>query len=262
MEKVDLAIVGATPGEITPICGPLKRSGGLEIAGNPFSLCEYRDLKLLIGTTGIGKVNGAAVTAAMLSIFSSGEVWNVGCAGAYEGSGLEIGDVLISESCICADEGILTQDGPMPTSVLKIPLVFKNGGPIYDCFPLDANLAGRNIRSRLSFDGFSGGFVPGGESARGHLHYRIKYGPSLTVSMTSGDLQTAGTRFRRFGGLAENMEGSAIAQSCLLFDVAFLEFRGISNIAGIRDRDRWDMGLAAENCCSVAMHLLDSFRRS
>ncbi len=79
------------------------------------------------------------------------------------------------------------------------------------------------------------------------------------MGMASGDIQTADARFRRFRALAENMEGSAIAQTCLLFNVPFLEFRGISNIAGVRDKAKWDLGAAIEHCLAVIMHLLENW---
>ncbi|MGO9555259.1 MAG: hypothetical protein ACLP2U_09565 [Syntrophobacteraceae bacterium] len=272
MEKVDLAILGATSGEIAPLCGSFRPSISFKIAGRPFSTYFYRDFKLLIGATGVGKVNAAATAAATLAGFSPGEVWNVGCAGAYGGSGLEIGDVLITENCICADEGILRKEGPMPTSSLEIPLVLKDDQPFYDCFPLDEFLARRQIRALLPAGMFStdpsgsirpdglddadrNSFGPGFEKKR---RFRVQYGPGLTVGMTSGDIHTADARFLSFRALAENMEASAIAQTCLLFDVPFLEFRGISNMAGVRDKTKWDIGAAMEHCLSVIKHLLDN----
>jgi futalosine hydrolase len=226
-----------------------------------------------MGTTGVGKVNAAATAAAALTSFKTVEVWNVGCAGAYEGSGLEIGDVLISENCICADEGILRKEGPMSTSTLAIPLVLKDGRPFFDSFPLDESLARAQMRAILPAGMFStdpsGGIRPAGfldehgdSPAPGYYPekkrpFRVQYGPSLTVGMASGDVDTADARFRSFHAMAENMEGSAIAQTCLLFDVPFLEFRGISNMAGVRDKARWDLRVAMEHCLSVIKHLLD-----
>jgi len=274
MQRVDLAILGATRGEIAPLSGSFRPSSSSKIAGNPFSTYFYRDLKLLIGTTGVGKVNAAATSAAALTSFRAAEVWNVGCAGAYDGSGLEIGDVLITETCICADEGILRKEGPMSTSSLEIPMVLKDGQPFYDRFPLDESLARRQIRALLPAGMFStepsGSIRPGGfrDPRRSNFdpgsdhekkrRFRVQYGASLTVGMTSGDIHTADARFRSSRALAENMEGSAIAQTCLLFDVPFLEFRGISNMAGVRDKARWDLRAAMEHCLSVIKHLLDN----
>ena len=274
MENVDVTILGATPEEIAPLCSSFRPAISSKIAGNPFSTYIYRDLKLLLGTTGVGKVNAAATAAAVLTSFKACEVWNVGCAGAYKGSGLEIGDVLISENCICADEGILRKEGPMSTSTLAIPLVLKDGRPFFDSFPLDESLARAQMRAILPAGMFStdpsGGIRPDdlpGEKcdspAPGYYHekkrrFRVQYGPSLTVGMVSGDMDTADARFRSFHAQAENMEGSAIAQTCLLFDVPFLEFRGISNMAGVRDKVKWNLHAAMEHCLSVIKHLLDN----
>ncbi|MGA2401063.1 MAG: hypothetical protein ABSG91_05070 [Syntrophobacteraceae bacterium] len=263
MEKIDLTILGATRGEIAPLCGFLPVEGSFQIAGNPFSTHIYRDLKLLIGTTGLGKVNAAATAAAALSSFRAGEVWNIGCAGAYDGSGLEIGDVLITENCVCGDEGILGIEGALPASSLGIPLVLKDGQPFYDCFPLDETLSRRRIRVLLPAAMYSPGPYgsirpcdPCGVTER-RSRFKVQYGPSLTVGMASGDIQTADARFRRFRALAENMEGSAIAQTCVLFDVPFLELRGIGNMAGVRDKAKWDLGAAIEHCLAVIKLLLD-----
>jgi futalosine hydrolase len=249
MERVDLIILGATEGEIAPLAA-LQSSDTLSIADRAFSIRTHRDLRLLIGATGIGKVNAAAVTAAALSTFASGEVWNVGCAGAYHGSGLARGDVLVSDTCLCADEGILTQEGPAPLSGIGIPLVYKNGRPFFDSFPLDDYIRCAQIRSIL----------PEGlyETAPPGAGFQLRYGPSLTVGMTSGDAQTASQRFHRFAALAENMEGSAIAQVCLLFDVPFLEIRAISNMAGERDKACWDLPLAFAHCLQAVRRLLDN----
>lgn len=260
MDKVDLTILGATDVEIAPLAA-FETSESIRLAGRSFWVRIHRGLRLLIGATGIGKVNAAAVAAAALSSFESGEVWNVGCAGAYPGSGMEIGDVLVADDCICADEGILTKDGPKPASSIGIPLVVKNGRAYCDSFPLSEHILRRKIRDVLP-EGLYGlgpsGAVPlratgdTGSSAG----FRVRYGPSLTVGMTSGDAQTASARFHRFGALAENMEGSAIAQVCLLFNVPFMELRGLSNMAGDREKSRWDLPAAVDHCLAVVERLL------
>jgi len=273
MERADLVILGATPGEVAPLVKLLRAAmqckigfgrsiDELKIAGNLFSIFIYGDLKLLIGTTGIGKVNAAAVTAAVLSRIDAAEVWNIGCAGSYVGSELEIGDVLISERCICADEGILGKEGPLPNSALGIPLYMREGKPFYDFFPLSQFLSFKRTGAVLPAGVYtlerSGGVKPvesDGEAVE-NRQFRVKYGPSVTVAMASGDLETAEARFIKFRGLAEDMEGSAVAQTSFLFEVPCLEFRGISNRAGIRDKSKWKLVMAIEHCLAVIFHLL------
>jgi futalosine hydrolase len=262
MEKIDLAILGATPGEIDPLCNLFGPSSSFKMAGNQFLTCIYGDLRLLIGTTGIGKVNASAVTASVLSRFRTAEVWNIGCAGAYGGSGLQTGDVLITLDCICGDEGILEKNGPVPASRLGIPLVLKDRRAFDDFFPLDEFLSRRQIRNLLPAGDYcldSSGEIQTRNSAGGIEkgdEFKLRYGPSLTVGMVSGDLQTAAERSKLYGALAENMEGSAVAQTCLLFDVPFLELRGISNMAGVRDKASWRIGPAIDHCAAVIRRLL------
>jgi futalosine hydrolase len=264
MEKIDLAILGATTGEIAPLYSLFRPAGSFKVAGNPFSTYIYRDLKLLIGTTGVGKVNASATTASVLSRFRATEVWNIGCAGAYGDSGLEIGDVLVTLSCICGDEGILEKNGPMPTSRLEIPLVLKNGLAFDDSFPLDEFVSRRRIQSLLPAGVYGLNSSGGIQTCDNECHieksheFRIRYGPSLTVGMVSGDVQTAAERSTRYGALAENMEGSAVAQTCLLFEAPFLEIRGISNMAGIRDKAKWELTVAIDRCVAVVRRLLDN----
>ena len=263
MEQINLAVLGATPSEIAAFSRYFPLSREFDIAGNPFGVHKHGDFCLLIGATGIGKVNAAAICAAVLAKHRIEEVWNVGCSGAYSESGLRIGDVLISRSCICADEGILRKDGTDGMAVIGIPLLLKGGSPIYNRFSLDEFLQRRRIPTLLPPDTYSLDSsclirydCPEQDTDR---CFKIVYGESLTVGMASGDPETADERFRLHGVLAEDMEGSAVAQVCVLFDVPFLEIRGISNIAGVRDKRKWDFDAAIDHSVGVAAHLVNQF---
>ena len=81
--------------------------------------------------------------------------------------------------------------------------------------------------------------------------FQLVYGPSVTVSLVSGDEAVARTRSQRYRALAENMEGSAVAQTCLRFGIPILECRGISNQAGDRRKDHWRMDPAIAHCHAI-----------
>ena len=51
------------------------------------------------------------------------------------------------------------------------------------------------------------------------------------------------------------MEGAAIAQVCTIYKIPMLEIRGISNIVGERDKRKWNLGLASENCQKLLLKL-------
>lgn len=259
MEPIDLAILGATPGEIAPISLYLEPVRSFRIAGNPFGIHKRRDISLLIGTTGIGKVNAAAITSAVLAGFTVRAVWNVGCAGAYAGSGLRIGDVLITSECLCGDEGILNRHGRCSAGPIQIPLLFKDDVPLYDRFP--PSRLHERVRTVLTPGSYAVDSTEqlqlAGVAGAGENLFAVQYGPSLTVGMVSGDMETAGERFEHHRAKAENMEGSAVAQTCRLFGVDFIECRGISNIAGVRDKEYWDFTAAIDHSAAVVRYLLD-----
>lgn len=222
-------------------------------------------LSVLIGSTGIGKVNAAATTAALLERFSIEAVWNIGCAGAYPSGPLSVGDVLVSQVALCGDEGVLTRGGPQSGREIGIPLASRGDEVFYDAFPLHNSPAFKWIsaitppgRYILKGDGVHG--IPRELSWEGdcfgclaaEASFQVVHGPSLTVGMSSGDPETAQRRFEHYLAFAENMEGSAIAQTCMRYGAPMLECRGMSNVAGERDKRCWRMHEALSHCHGVA----------
>jgi futalosine hydrolase len=73
---------------------------------------------------------------------------------------------------------------------------------------------------------------------------RIPVVPFGTSDAVSGDLATAAERHARFDLAVESMEGAAAAQTALAFGLPFAEVRGISNVAGQRDKGSWEIRAA------------------
>jgi futalosine hydrolase len=273
MGKAGLAILAAVQAEIEPLLSLSRASITADARGEPVYSGILAGRTLLIATTGLGKVNAAVTTAAILEKFQPAQVWSTGCAGAYEGSGLRAGDILIAEESICGDEGVLTQRGVESLASIGIPLVSKGGEALYERFPLGQSdpvqaakkllPAGEYAISESLLPVPAGRGRSAGDAAAGRpgfSTFRIFYGPSLTVSMASGDAATAAGRARRYGALAENMEGSGIVQTCLRYGTPVLECRGVSNVAGNRNKSEWQIGLAASNCRSVLLGLIEGTR--
>ena len=70
----------------------------------------------------------------------------------------------------------------------------------------------------------------------------VSAGPMATVCCSSATRERVEALWERYGCIAENMEGAAIAQACEEYAVPLLELRGISNWIGDRDRDDWATG--------------------
>jgi futalosine hydrolase len=84
----------------------------------------------------------------------------------------------------------------------------------------------------------------------------IKTGNFITVSAVSGSQKRAKDLGKRFGAVCENMEGAAIAQVCALYELPMIELRGISNMAGVRDKRKWNLKIASENCQKLVLETI------
>lgn len=190
---------------------------------------------------GIGAVNTAhALTGYFATHQKPSLVIQTGIAGAYVPAGIPVGAVVLADTEIYGDLGVLTVDGWQPMEAVGIPLVAaRDGRPArFNYFPLDETLVARAT-------GIGGSLI-------------TRTGPFLTLSIVTG-VRTLGDELHdRFGALCESMEGAAAAHVCALHDTPFLEVRGISNLVEDRDRSKWRIKEAAEAAQTVALKLAES----
>ena len=92
--------------------------------------------------------------------------------------------------------------------------------------------------------------------------FNIKTGAFITVSEISGTRQRAEEMEKRFHGVCENMEGAAVAQLCTLYNVPFLEIRGISNLVKERNKEEWDLSAAARISQKAALQIIARWREN
>lgn len=183
-------------------------------------------IRLLLAVTGIGKVNAASAVTALLERHTPELLINTGCAGAYHGSGLAVGDLAIAVAEVFGDEGVLTPLGWEPLQMIGIPVAVRHGKSYYNEFPLSLLATEKAVRLAMAL-----GLV-------------IKRGRFVTVSTCSGTKTRGDELASRFGGICENMEGAAVAQVALAYGVDCLEIRGISNMVEDRNLATWNIPLA------------------
>ncbi|UFS71592.1 futalosine hydrolase [Geomonas sp. RF6] len=221
-----LEAIGAVP---TPDAGHLRAYRG-----------SFGDVDLLIAVTGMGKVNAASATTLLLERFEPKLLVNTGCAGAFAGSGLGIGDLAIASSDSFGDEGVETPLGWQGLELIGIPVYEGKGARIFNTFPLSPEVAARAV------------------DVAGRGGTRSLLGPFVTVSTCSGTACRGDEILRRFPGtICENMEGAAVAQVATAYGVDLLEVRGISNMVEDRDLSRWDL----KGAVAAAQHFLLRFLR-
>lgn len=153
--------------------------------------------------TGVGIPAALAQTLLVTGRLRPARLLNIGIAGAYPGSGLSIGDMVMGTSEVYGDIGFELPEAPHFRHIGASPW-----GDFYH-EPLALTV----------FPGFAG--------ARG--------GRGCTVNACTGMEATGHLRERLFDADFETMEGAAVAQAGYVLGVPVCEIRAISNIASTRD---------------------------
>lgn len=163
--------------------------------------------------TGVGAVNAAYSLTKFVTQERPGAIVVCGIAGAYPGSELSVGSVACAESECYGDLGAASPEGFLDMRTLGFPLV-PGPAPLYNAFPMQV--------------------FPGSRRE-----------PFVTVNTCTGSDDAARAMRNRTGGAVESMEGAAIAHVAALSAIPVGEIRGISNMAGHRDRVAWRVQEAA-----------------
>lgn len=185
-----IAIVYAMAGECA---GLLERLGGSPLPDAvPFPLYALPD-GTLVAVGGVGKVNAAMATQALLDRFPVHEVWNAGCAGAF--SDLPVGAIVVGSHCVQHDvDTSLAGDEPgLVSTVERVE------------FPCD--------------------FVEDTLAALPHA----QAGVIATGDWFGRDFDRARGIWERYHAAVCDMEGCACAQVCLRNRVPFRAVKAVSD---------------------------------
>ena len=154
-----------------------------------------------------------------------------GIGGAYQRTGVNVGDVCVASSETYGDLGRCT-DGGFESIILpgeEIVATYFNLLPAWKQVTPPEKLADAGIRSV----------------------------PMATVSCSSGHAARAQRLAQFTGAVIENMEGAAAAQSCISYGIPLLELRAVSNMAGETDRSKWDIKGALERLRDTLPRVLE-----
>ncbi len=193
---------------------------------------------IILCISGVGITNAATATTIVAERFSPGLIISTGIGGSYAWSGLKLGDVAIAEQEIYADTGLSLSEGLHDMRYIGFHLFKKNDIEFFNEIPVTKKYLDNII-----------------EVSRGS-QINIKSGNFVTVCQVSGDFKVAEDRSKRYNAICENMEGAAVGHVATVYGIDFIEIRGISNFAGERDKERWNIKLAAENCQKVLIKFI------
>ena len=238
-----IIVAAATPMEISLLKDSLEGGGRFKAGHREIYEGKIAGSSVILAATGIGKVNAASAVTAVLEHYESELLINTGCAGAYAGGGLAVGDLAMATVEVFGDEGVIAPDGWHSMEEIGIPTLSRKGNDYYNHFPM----------TRWAID------------KAGHVAERngtpLHQGVFVTLSTASGTSDRGAELFQRFGAVCENMEGAAVAQVAAFYGVDCMEVRGVSNLVEDRDLSRWDIPLAVERAQKFVMDFIEALCR-
>jgi futalosine hydrolase len=238
-----IVIISAVPVELELLEKALEYAHKVRVAGYDCLEGSLGNLRVVVCSGGVGKVNAAAATAVLTAHFQPSLVINTGCAGAYSSSGLMVGNLVVASEEVLADDGVLVNDGWQDLRYMNILTVEQGNGGFYNVLPLSRHAS----EKAMQLADYYGVFLMRGRFA--------------TVSTCSGTAQRGEELMRRWGAIAESMEGAAVAQVCLRSGVDCLEIRGISNLVEDRDLKKWEIVRAVEAAQRFVLKYLEEMDR-
>jgi futalosine hydrolase len=214
-----------------------------------------------LAISGMDKVNAAHTLTCLLQAMNPSPrlVLQVGIAGAFPGTGefvtASVGDVVIATQEAYSDTGSSSPGGWLSARELGWPIALLAGVESGGVFPIDGRLVAAALElvaAQAAREDQSG---PG--RVRPESHPRVIAGPCVTASLVTGLAGEAEELAGRWEAVAESMEGAAAAHMCALYGIPFLEVRGISNLAGDRDRASWEIQRAVSAASWAARAIVD-----
>jgi futalosine hydrolase len=184
------------------------------VGGFPFFAGAMGDRGVNLGVTGVGVAAACVTLGALCGSARPDLMVMVGSAGSLPGSGLKAGDMVVAETEILAELGVVAGPGIGDAHGMRLPGLMQE-------IPLDQAFSSLLLHHAVGM----------GTAVSGRF---------LTVAGSSANDDHARDRKTRFQALAENMEGYALALSGSRFGFKTAEIRGISNRAGDRDKSHWD----------------------
>ena len=212
-----IGIIGAMKIEVEKIIEKMTDKTSVMISGAQFVIGKFFGKDVVVAVSGVGKVNAAAITEAMILKYSPDFVINTGVAGTLS-SKLNIGDVAISKDVVEHD---------MDTSPLGDPKGFISG----------LNVVKMEADKRI-IEMFSNVLT--------ELNINFEIGTIASGDQFINSSEVKEKIISEFNGICCEMEGASIGHVCTINNVPFCVLRAISD--GADDSSH----MSYEQFCDIA----------
>lgn len=182
---------------------------------------ELKGRKLLLAVAGVGLVNTALHGGRLVQRPGLTGVINMGIAGAYDIEEFPLGSTGYVWQETWPEYGLLDEDGRVDPKAIGFPHDYVDGEPIWNRVKLNP--------------------VNDAQIMKLPLDKNWLRASSVSVSSVTGTPERAGWLKTACNANIENMEGFALAYAATLKGLPFLEVRTISNLAGSRFEEEWDV---------------------
>ena len=229
-----IGIIGAMDVEVRMLKDMMQDAVVTRISGIEYYAGTISNVPVVVAQAGIGKVNAAVCTEAMILKYEPTAIINIGVAGGLSAK-LKVGDIAVADN-VCEHD--------MDTTVFGDPLGFITGINKVN-IPCDEWVSGTLLSAAEKIEGIN----------------------TICGTIVSGDQfisskEKKAQLIENFGAVATEMEGAAIGHVCCMNEVPFGVLRAISDSAD----DEADMSfnefcqMAAKNSVAVILSFLETVK--
>ncbi|PPI86616.1 5'-methylthioadenosine/S-adenosylhomocysteine nucleosidase [Candidatus Pantoea edessiphila] len=196
-----IGIIGAMKEEIQLILNMIEKCKSYSISGCKIYLGYFKNIKIFLLESGIGKTIAALKTTLLINFFKPNIIVNIGTAGSLS-LDLKVGDIVISDE-VCYHDVDMTVFGYSLGQVSGFPAKFS---------------ADKNLINQA-------------EICIKQLNFNAKKGLIISGDTFISNIKSF-TRVRKLfpQAIAVDMEATAIAQVCYQYQLPFVVIRSISDI--------------------------------
>src|SRR5512133_1055384 len=141
-----IVIIAATSQEIALLEHALAAAVRLKTVPFEYAEGHFGKLPVIICAGGIGKINAAAATTALIERHQPRLVINTGCAGAYLQSGFSIGQLVVASEEFLGGEGLLSPSGWQDPHLRGIASLAHGNQLYHNTVPLSKHAAGKAMQ--------------------------------------------------------------------------------------------------------------------